>query len=482
MHKDKNADNKIFDYLNIEDTNLQEADLQGASFIGANLKNADLRKANLSDAKLIETNLDGADLSEAILTGACIENWKITAATKTDNIECDYLYLRQETLGDRNCLRKPEKGNLSPEDLKKLLTPPEKEFPELYQTFAELYVLKDKVIREVRLIKAADEAKIPLDSYRQMFKDYCQQKIDAEWQQSPWLSILASIERRIEYLNQQISQMDILPILDNLGKLSILVAVIFYINDILQDKTEPKYRAWEIINSGKDEIKSGNNLALEDLVKQGVSLRNIKAPAVDLSNINLSNSDLTKANLSGAVLENANLINTKLKQANLTKANLKSVQFSDKSFFGKSNKRFLDRNFLPWSRKAADLTEANLTEAKLIKAELTEANLTKAKLIKAELTEANLTNTTLVEADFTEAKLIKSDLTKANLSKANLSGAKLISADLRGANLQDAVVNEKTDLTDACYNKTTKLPSNLDRKAKKMREVNNAEEECEKNP
>ncbi|BAZ49811.1 pentapeptide repeat-containing protein [Nostoc sp. NIES-4103] len=80
------------------------------------------------------------------------------------------------------------------------------------------------------------------------------------------------------------------------------------------------------------------------------------------------------------------------------------------------------------------------------------------------------------------AKLIKSNLTQANLSKANLSGAKLITTDLRGANLQNAVVNEKTNFTDACYNEATKLPKNLDRKAKKMREVNNAEEECQKNP
>ncbi|MDZ8077867.1 MAG: pentapeptide repeat-containing protein [Nostoc sp. DcaGUA01] len=432
MHKNKNAEDKNFDYLNLEGINLQEADLQGASFIGANLKDADLRKAKLSDAKLIETNLDGTNLNEAILTGACIQNCKITAATKRDNIECDYLYLRQETLGDPNRLRQPKTGNLSQEELKKLLTPPEEEFTELYQTFAELYVLKDKVIREVRLIKAAEKANISLDSYRQMFKDYCQQKIDAEWQQSPWLSILASIERRIEYLNHQISQMDILPVLDNLGKLSILVAVILYINDTLQDKVEPKYRAWEIINTGKEEIKSGNNLALEDLVKQGVNLRNIKASGVDLSNINLSNADLTEADLSGAILKNANLINAKLKGAKLKKANLTSVQFGQKTSLGKSNIPFINTNWLAWNIKGADLTKADLTEA--------------------------------------------------DLTKADLTDVKLINADLRGANLLLAVVNEKTDLTDACYNQATQLPKNVDPEARKMREVNNPEDKCEKNP
>ncbi|MBH8553799.1 pentapeptide repeat-containing protein [Nostocaceae cyanobacterium CENA357] len=460
MRNNKNSENKNFDYLNLEGINLQQADLEGASFKEANLKDADLREANLSHANLIEANLDGADLSQATLTGACIENWKITAATKTDDIKCDYLCLRQETLEDLNRLGKPEIDNLSPlsaEDLKKLLTPPETEFLELYQAFAELYVIKDKVICEIRLIKAAHEANIPLDSYRQMFKDYCQQKIDAEWQQSSWKSILANIERRIEHLNHLISQMDILPMLDNLGRLSILVAVILYINDTLQDKIEPKYRAWEIINSGKEEIKSGNNLALEDLVKQGVSLRNIKAPGADLSNINLSNIDLAEADLSGSVLKNADLSNAKLQRANLRKANLTSVQFRHKNSLKKINNSNLLTRLFTRSRNAADLTEADLTEAKLIKADLSEADLTKAKLIKADLTEVNLT-------------------------KANLPDAKLINADLRGANLLDVVVNEKTDLTDACYNQATKLPSNLDPKARKMRELNNAEEKCEKNP
>jgi uncharacterized protein YjbI with pentapeptide repeats len=453
MQNDKNAEDKNFDYLNLEGINLKEKNLQNASFKGTNLKNANLSGADLSNANLIETNLDGADLSNTILTGACIENWIITSATKIGdtntgyNIKCDYLYLRQETPGDPNRLRKPKEGNLLLKDLNKLLTPPETEFPNLYQTLAELYVIKDKdkVICEARLIKAADEAKMPLDSYRQMFQDYCRQKKDAEWKQSWWQSILATIELWIEGINYQMSQMDIFPVLDNVGKLSILVGVLFYINDNLQDKVEPKYRAWEIINTGKEEIKGGNYLALEDLAKQGKSLRNIKASGADLSNINLSNADLIGSDLSESVVKNADLSNVKLQRANLRKANLTSVQFSHKASLRKSNNSNLLKNYLPWSQKFSDLTEADLTEAKLIKADLTKANLTSAKLIKADLTDA-----------------------------------KLITADLRGANLQDAVVNEKTDLTNACYNHATKLPSNLDPEAKNMREVNNDKEKCEK--
>ncbi len=133
----------------------------------------------------------------------------------------------------------------------------------------------------------------------------------------------------------------------------------------------------------------------------------------------------------------------------------------------------LGQIYMPWaSLRETDLTEANLTEArlwggehpcdlykvKLRKAILREADPGPTNLSEADLSEANLTGAKLWAANLTEAKLWGADLTNAklcttphdgaNLSKANLTEAKLWGADLRyvnlnGAELQRAKYNTK---------------------------------------
>ena len=68
----------------------------------------------------------------------------------------------------------------------------------------------------------------------------------------------------------------------------------------------------------------------------------------------------------------------------------------------------------------ADLSRANLAEARLPGVNLAGADLTEANLDGARLTEANLDG-----ADLTKASLIRADLFGAELKKAKLSGANL---------------------------------------------------------
>ena len=108
----------------------------------------------------------------------------------------------------------------------------------------------------------------------------------------------------------------------------------------------------------------------------------------------------------------------------------------------------------------ADLTGANLTDAKLKRVNLTYANLTDAKLTRADLTgaslyyadltraymrETNLTDTDLARANLTDAKLHYANLTDAYMSEANLTGA-----DMREANLTDAIL-KRANLSGALY-------------------------------
>ncbi|MBD2261129.1 pentapeptide repeat-containing protein [Pseudanabaena sp. FACHB-2040] len=77
---------------NLESSNLSEFDLRGANLTRANLSKALLKKADLRGAILRETLATGSDFTSAKLTGTCLQNWNIDAATNLKNVECQYYF------------------------------------------------------------------------------------------------------------------------------------------------------------------------------------------------------------------------------------------------------------------------------------------------------------------------------------------------------------------------------------------------------
>lgn len=110
-----------------------------------------------------------------------------------------------------------------------------------------------------------------------------------------------------------------------------------------------------------------------------------------------------------------------------------------------------------WRKEHADirpdLSEANLSHAKLIGADLRKANLSYTKLIGADLSEANLSEANLSDANLNAADLYKANLTGADLSRADLRRAYLRRAILRRAYLSRARLRRanliKADLEEA---------------------------------
>jgi uncharacterized protein YjbI with pentapeptide repeats len=78
----------------LREADLSDANLSGANLSGADLSGADLREADLREAKLIRTQVLGTDFTSAKFTGACLQDWNINSATKLNNIDCQYVYLK----------------------------------------------------------------------------------------------------------------------------------------------------------------------------------------------------------------------------------------------------------------------------------------------------------------------------------------------------------------------------------------------------
>ena len=99
----------------------------------------------------------------------------------------------------------------------------------------------------------------------------------------------------------------------------------------------------------------------------------------------------------------------------------------------KFNKDFEGLTYL-LNLRGADLTLADLTEAKL-----TEVDFRGAKLNNAYLTGACLIETNLTGANLREAFLIEADLTGTKLIRANLTGADFTNADFTNAIAKGAI-------------------------------------------
>ena len=171
-------------------------------------------------------------------------------------------------------------------------------------------------------------------------------------------ALCALIDRKFEPASGCLEQCAILDILGYAGRLTFLVAVIFYIWGCEDRRKEKHYQAWQVINSAQGKTGSGGRMdALQDLNGDDVSLAGVDISNATLRGINLEHANLRDANLSGAHLYEANLSRTHLYKAKLLGVYLYEADLS-----------------------GADLYDTNLAEAELRLANLTGANLGRANL------------------------------------------------------------------------------------------------------
>ncbi len=189
-----------------------------------------------------------------------------------------------------------------------------------------------------------------------------------------WSRPFHAAEWAIECMVYRLSRWAFLEFLGYVGRFVIVVSIasaaysyVFKRSEQLENLRKQKhYQAWQVINSAEGKGGSGGRIdALQDLVRDGVSLMGVNLEAAWLIGADLQNADLRYANLYRAVLESAIL-----KDADLTRARFSYLSYADLS--------------------DANLTGASLGGAHLYRADLTGANLHRANLSYADLSDANL--------------------------------------------------------------------------------------------
>ena len=251
-----------------------------------------------------------------------------------------------------------------------------------------------------------------------------------------FLDPFITTEKRLEKLLAFLKSLAVLEILEKLGYITIVFAVISFIATEKQRRNAEVYQAWQVITAAYDQPGSGGRKeALEFLNSQPRKIPFIwqKWEKQSLAGLDASKAYFHNIVLKGADLRYANLEGTDLRYAEFQKANLTKAILINANLFH------------------ADLEEADLRSANLFLADLRGANLT-----EADLTEAALRSANLFLADLRGADLTGADLRGADLRGADLRGSDLTEADLRGAILSrtilmDAIELKPKQIKSACF-------------------------------
>jgi hypothetical protein len=201
-----------------------------------------------------------------------------------------------------------------------------------------------------------------------------------------WTTPFHALEWSFDWTAHALSRWAFLEVLEYLGTLSVLFAVIFYYSERGDRKKQKHYQAWQVINTAQGKGGSGGRIE---------ALQELNADKVPLVGVDASGSFLQ-----GVVLHRANLLRADF--------------------------------------EAADLRDSTLESS----------NLEYANLRSANFRRANLTNTRLLSADLEGSDLVGSTLAGADLSQSNLKGADLRHADLSSIHWQTIQSIDSANLYD----------------------------------
>ena len=237
----------------------------------------------------------------------------------------------------------------------------------------------------------------------------------AEWQNVKasiphrWMLPLRGFEWIFEWAAYALSRWSFLEVLEYLGRLSVLIGVIFYFSESGDRIKQRHYQAWQVINTAQGKGGSGGRIeALQELNADKVPLVGVDASSAFLQGIHLERASLLRADLSAADLRGS-----ALRSADLTSADLHSANFRSSNL------------------ENADFTSANLSDSDLVGTDLAGANFNNANLSSADLRNADLRGITWQHI--------------ASIRSANIAGAKNAPDGFRDWALRNGAIEHAED-------------------------------------
>ncbi len=230
-------------------------------------------------------------------------------------------------------------------------------------------------------------------------------------------------------------------------KLSILPRIWLRIKGLRKEKTEPELRCYTRKNLrelSSEEIKRRLDRHLEYFKPSATHDMKANFRYADLAGERLSGANLQCADFSHACLQGANLQRAKLSETNFTGACLNKAIFDDAVFSKGENN--LDLAFDGGTEirpmkgaclEGADLSEAELINAKFVGADLRNADFTEAKLEGVIIKDADISGSSFLGADLHNAKFVR------------LKGLKL--EQFRGADLSSTNLDSNSWSLDLAY-------------------------------
>jgi hypothetical protein len=178
-----------------------------------------------------------------------------------------------------------------------------------------------------------------------------------------WATPFHALEWVFEWIAYGLSRWAFLEVLEYLGILSVLVAVIFYFAEAGDRRQQKHYQAWHVINTAQGKGGSGGRIeALQELNEDHQPLVGLDAPGAFLQGVRLPGANLLRCNLEATDLRDSHLTGADLEYASLRSANFRGGD-------------------LHLARlRHADLEGADLVGANLAGCDLTDANLKNADL------------------------------------------------------------------------------------------------------
>lgn len=224
-----------------------------------------------------------------------------------------------------------------------------------------------------------------------------------------WALPFSAMEWGSEWLAYFLSNWKFLEVLEYLGSLSVLVAVLFYFSESADRTKQKHYQAWQVVNTAQGKGGSGGRIE---------ALQELNADHVPLVGVDVSGAFLQRINLAGASLLRSNFNSADLRESDFDRAD-----FTD-----------------------ADLRSANFRGSNLAHANFHGADLRDSDLTSADLTDANLAGASADDVDFHGASL-KGLQWKgiASLKNANIGNVKDAPAGFVDWAVQHGAVRVETD-------------------------------------